>query len=720
MIALLLLACGGGGLFDKDDLDSDTPSETCVEDELVFRDNVWTPVLGTQCALCHVEGGVAGSTRLILDPMDLVASQRTAASLGEALWLKPTGQHPDGHGGGEVVAPDSDEAEVLAAFVDWGEGACDALDALVEVCEDEAGPRLLRRLTHAEYDASIEALLGLPSTWGEGFASDEVVEGFNNDAEALRVSSLLADQYRVAAEALAWEADVEALLPCDPYAIGRANCAQAFIEDFGLRAFRRPLNETDLERYQALWTAVALDDGINEGLRWVIAAMLQSPSFLYRSELGVQGASGQFDLSDWELATALAYSLWGAPPDATLLALAEAGELHTPEQLRAEAARMLADPRALERAADLVDVWLQLDRLESVSREGLTEELRVAMAAETRALVRELAGQEARLSELMFADHSFMDADLAAHYGLDPAALESDGYVALDGETYGGLLTQGSVLTAHALPTGSSPVHRGVLVREQLLCEELPPPPANLDTSPPEVDPNLSTRERYAQHATDPACAGCHSRIDPLGFGFEAYDGLGRWRAMDGVHAVDASGTLDGLDFEGPMELSAALVDDPRFRACYVKTWRRWATGYEACAEDPGDVGLLEPALGLVERQHFVTRVGGAGEGDSLAVGVRPTLTELEEEEGGWGDVELTLSEVSRWGTGYCADGVVVNHGDQTLTWSVSARVEGSINNIWNAEANPGEGDETVFTGVSWNAVLEPGGEAAFGFCADT
>ncbi|MCB9792573.1 MAG: DUF1588 domain-containing protein [Alphaproteobacteria bacterium] len=720
MIALLLLACNGGGLFDKDDLDSDTPSETCVEDELVFRDNVWTPVLGTQCALCHVEGAVGGDTRLVLDPNDLRTSQRVAASLGEDLLLKPTGQHPDGHGGGQVISPNSDEARIIEAFVSWGFGDCEALDVDLEVCEDVAGPRLLRRLTHAEYDRTVEALLGLPSSWGAGFAADEAVEGFDNDAEALVVSSLLADQYRQAAEALAWEADVEALLPCDPYAIGRANCAQAFIEDFGLRAFRRPLNETDLERYQALWTAVALDDGINEGLRWVIAAMLQSPSFLYRSELGVQGQAGQFELSDWELASALSYTLWGAPPDSALLALAEAGELHTRDQLLAEAERMLEDPQALDTAADLVDVWLQLDRLQTVSREGLSDEVRADMAAETRALVRRVAEEGGGLSELMFAPYSVMSPALAEHYGLDPAELSDDGTITLDGETYGGLLTQGSVLTAHALPTSSSPVHRGVLVRERLLCEELPPPPANLDTSPPEVDPTLSTRERYAQHTTQEECASCHSRIDPIGFGFEAYDGLGRWRATDAGQDVDATGELDGVDFDGVLDLSAVLLDDERFRSCYVRTWRRWATGVEACAEEVGEVALLEPALGLVERQHFVTRVGGAGEGDSLAVGVRPTLTELEEEEGGWGDVELTLSEVSRWSTGYCADGVVVNHGDQTLTWSVSARVEGSINNIWNAEANPGEGDETVFTGVSWNAVLEPGGEAAFGFCADT
>ncbi|MCB9764523.1 MAG: DUF1588 domain-containing protein [Alphaproteobacteria bacterium] len=717
MIALLLLGCGGDLLHRNNPSETDTsdsPAElACPEDEALFQAHVWQPALGDQCVLCHVEGAVAGNTRMVLDPNDMLSSLRAAASVGEDLVLKPTGQHPDGHGGGDVISPDSAAAQALAFWVAWGQGTCEEPEDVSDVCDDLPGDRLLRRLTHAEYDRTVEDLLGVESGYGDGFASDEVVEGFRNDAAALTVSSLLADQYRLAAEALAWQVDLDPLVPCDPYAMGRANCAQVVIEDFGLRAFRRPLSQQDLDRYQALWTEVAREDGFDEGLRWVIAAMLQSPSFLYRSELGEKQADGTFALTDWELATALSYQFWGTTPDAELLALAEAGTLNTPEQLDEQAIRLASDDRALATAADLVDTWLQLDRLQTVSREGLSTSLRDAMATETRALVMDVAGDGGTLDDLMLARHTFLDAELAEHYGLT-----GEGEVELDGVRYGGLLTQGSVLTAHALPTGSSPVHRGVLVRERLLCEDLPAPPANLDTSPPEVNPDLSTRERYAQHTSDDQCASCHNRIDPLGFGFEAFDGLGRWRAEDAGAPVDATGELDGADFDGVFELSELLLDDPRFRSCYVRTWRRWATGTEACAEDPGSVGLMDPLLELVDRAHFTQRVGDSSELDTLAAGARPVLQELPEDEGGWGDIEFELNEVSRWNTGYCADAVVSNFGQEAVVWEVETTIEGTIVNIWNAQ-NFDNGDGTTrFIGVSYNATVDPGSYVTFGFCA--
>jgi len=260
-----------------------------------------------------------------------------------------------------------------------------------------------------------------------------------------------------------------------------------------------------------------------------------------------------------------------------------------------------------------------------------------------------------------------------------------------------------------------------VLVRERLLCEDLPPPPSDLDTSPPPVDPTLSTRDRYAQHSTDPACSGCHDKIDPIGFGFEHYDGLGRWRADDAGHTIDDSGSIDGATFLGPFELADTLLDDARFRTCFVQTWRRHATGGEACAVDPGrDIGLMAPLLELVDLEGFHRRVGGVGEGDTLAAGARPVLEPLEEGDLPDGDsaddFELTVN--NDWGTGYCAEGVVTNNTSADLTWEVRADDVGTITSAWNATYVM-DGPDAVFVGVDWNGTIVPGASASFGFCAD-
>jgi len=699
----------------------------CPEDEVLFEASVWEPALGRQCVVCHAAGGPAGSTRLVLDPDDMLANLRAATAVGELLLTKPTGLDPYGHGGGALVFEDSATYDALAFWVDWGGGVCE--QPAPKTCDDAPGERRLWRLTHDQYDRTVSALLGFASSYGQGFATDEVVDHFDNDAGALGVPPLLADQYRAAAEALATEADIDALLPCDA-AMDDAICAATFIEDFGLRAFRRPLSADDIQRYLGIWDAVADEDGFDEGARWVIIAMLQSPHFLYRSELGEHRTSGEYVLTDWEIASELSYLIWGGPPDERLLTAANAGELTSPAQVRGQVERMLRDDRALATAASFVESWLMLDRLETVSREGLTAELRAAMGDETRALVAEVAEQDGALSELMRSRYTYVDDGLAEHYGLEGSGGAASGWVSLDGERYGGLLTQGSVLTTHALADGSSPIHRGALIRERLLCEPLPPPPPNLDTSPPEVDPTLSTRERYAEHSSNPECASCHVLIDPIGFGLENYDGLGRFRAEEAGEAVDASGYVDFVAFDGAFDLAEVLLEDPRFRSCFVETWRRWGTGEEACATDPGEVGLLEPLAELTERVTFTLRAGARDEGDTFAVGQRLDSDDLPDDPGDPGDpgedpdpepdgdLELTLDENSRWETGYCVNALVSNHGDVALAWEVRSTIEGSINNAWETSWYE-DGGAIVFSGMSWNETVQPGSSVAFGFCAD-
>jgi hypothetical protein len=696
---LLWLACHRSG--------EDPEPASCAPDLALFEARVWDVVLGSQCTACHAPGGpgYTGSA-LKLDPEDLQASMEATYAVGERLLLKPSGQSTDDHGGGVLVVSGTEAYEALAFWVDWTSGVCEVPPPVT--CEDQDAPRLLRRLTHAEYTRTIQDLLGVPVDPAT-LASDPVVDGFRNDAAALVVSDLLADQYRSAAEAVSAVAELP--LPCTTQ---DAACAAAFIEAFGYRAFRRPLTQQDIDRYLALWEESATEDGFEEALRWVVAAMLQSPHLLYRSELGAQGEPGRFTLTSWEVASALSYTLWGTTPDEALLARAASGELDEPQAVAALAREMALDPRALETAADFVEAWLDLGPLDTVSREGLTPELRAAMRQETRDLVKDLAGSGGTLADLMQARHTFVSPELAALYGL-----EGSGRLELDGVRYGGLLTRGAVLATHGRPSGSGPVQRGVLVRERLLCEELPPPPSNLDTSPPEVDPAASTRTRYEEHAANPECSGCHDQIDPLGFAFEHYDQLGRWRTDDGGHPIDASGHLDALPFDGPFALADLLLADARFRGCFVQTWRRHATGAPACGEDQGpDVPLLEPLVALPQAASFLTRTGSPEEGDTLASGTRITPEEPEEpslpEEG----LTFALTVVDDWGTGYCADGEVTNGSDAPAVWTVRSPQDGAINNIWNAVVTL-DGGDFVFSGVEWNAEIAPGGVASFGFCAE-
>jgi hypothetical protein len=702
----LLLGCDPSG--DKASGDRPVDGSLCPADVDVFTTQVWDGVLSEHCVACHGPGGVASGSAFALDPDDLAASMAATFAVVDRLVEKPTGTHPSGHGGGEVLAADSAGADALRFWVGWIGGTCEVPEPVS--CDEREAPRLLRRLTHAEYARSVADVLGVfvdPAS----LSSDPVVDGFRNDARALVVTDLLADQYRSSAESIADQVDVADLVAC-PVASGDAACASAMVEDLGLRLFRRPLTQADVDRYLGLWTEVAADDGFEEGVRWVLVAFLQSPSFLYRSELGVQDGEGTFTLTGWEAATALSFSIWGTTPDAQLLAAAGDGTLDTPDGVAAKATEMLADPRALSTAADLVEVWLDSAPLASVPRDGLSPELRSQMLQETRDLVFDVARADGTLADLMTSRTTFVGPELAAHYGLGET-----GEVTLDGVRYGGLLTQASVLTTHGRPSGSGPIQRGVLVRERLLCEDLPPPPSNLDVSPPEVDPSLSTREQFAEHAADPACAGCHDRIDPLGFAFEHYDELGRYRDTDGSHPIDDSGSLDGVPLAGPFELADALVADPRFRTCFARTWRRHTTGVDACAEDPGvEVGLLTPLAEVARWPGFRVRTGGPGEGDTLAVGTRIDPETPVEPEVGAGEVSFTFGIVNDWGAGACWDGVVTNTTTGAVTWEVRAPADGTVDNFWNVALEV-QGSDWVFRGVEWNAELAPGAEASFGWC---
>lgn len=462
------------------------------------------------------------------------------------------------------------------------------------------GASPIRRMTRAEYDATVRDLLGDTQNPARAFAVEEEALGFNNNAANLTTSVALAEKYMLAAEGIAARATAPGAnrIGCDPASAGDDACARQFIDSFGKRAFRRPLTADEVVMFSALFTQGKSEGSFEAGVRMVIETALQSPAFLYRVELGSPVAVGQTSvrLTDWETASRLSYLLWGSMPDDTLLAAAEQGKLTEPADIEAQARRMLADPKAHDAVATFHEQWLDYDHIESVGKDAVTfpefsPEIGALMYRETRAFLDDAVfGASGGFGALLTSSSTFLNAQLASFYGAAPVVGDELTRVALDPAQRSGVLTLGSLLTINAHSNQTSPVHRGKLVRERFLCATIPPPPPEVMIKAPEPDPNSTTRQRFAQHSEAPSCKACHTLMDPIGFGFENYDGMGRYRAMENGLPVDASGELSGTDvdgaFVGVAELAGKLAQSSLVRQCYATQWFRFAYGRGEGASD--------------------------------------------------------------------------------------------------------------------------------------
>lgn len=460
------------------------------------------------------------------------------------------------------------------------------------------GPNALRRLTRSQYENTIRDLLALEAPT-DGFVSDKKVGQFSTNSTA-PVGELEVEKYMDAAEAVASAAvmDLSGRLPCDPSGQEEA-CADQFIAEFGRRAYRRPLLAEERESLRAIY-GLGADDGFASGIGLVIQAMLQSPNFLYILEYGAPdpAAPGVVPLTPFETATRLSYMLWDAGPDEALLAAAELDALANPEQLKTQAERMLLDPRFGQALERFHVEWTGVDRLASKDKSAefyptWSPSLRQAMYDETvrfaDAVVREGDGT---LATLLTASFSYPQGQaLLDLYGVGPEAVEASGKVALDPTQRAGLLTLPAVLATHAHPNRSSPVHRGIWVRQALLCQNIPPPSGDINmTLPPPTD-GLTTQEIIRQHRDRPECASCHNLIDPIGFALENFDGIGRWRTQDAGVDVDAAGELIDArgaegSFVGPVELAGRLAASEQVRDCVATQWFRFGLGRDRSYAD--------------------------------------------------------------------------------------------------------------------------------------
>lgn len=414
---------------------------------------------------------------------------------------------------------------------------------------------------------------------------------FDNSAEAGLVTATHLERYMGAAATLA-AALVEgqaALLPCP---LSEAGCPARAIEAVGPLALRRPLSDEERVRYGALIDA---GGGGAAGFERAARVMFASTGFLYRSELGVDRGDGVYALDDHELASALSYTLTASMPDAALRAAAAEGALREPDRLAAEAERLLATPRAAAQLARVADQWLGTERLATADRQpelypGFDGAVRAALAVEAGQTYAALLAEGADLRAFLVGGRAYLSPATAAIYGI--AAPATPGLVALPDDR-GGLLGLASVLASGAHSDQTSPVRRGLFVRERLLCQHLGAPPANAG-GVPDVDPDATTRERFSQHSDDPTCFACHQHIDPVGFGLEDYDAIGAWRSLDAGQPIDSSGAVSDLEgfgagtsapFSGPAALGALLADSAAAPRCLAEHSLSYTTGRAAEAE---------------------------------------------------------------------------------------------------------------------------------------
>lgn len=584
-----------------------------------FSRTVYPVFEKANCRGCHTHDGVASATRVLFPaegatPGQIEAFGRRLAAVvdrgdpaASLLLRKPTNRIA--HTGGERIRPGSDEEKAIAAWVVH----------LARIQADPSAPRSMshvahgvRRLTHAQYDNTVRDLLGDQTRPALQFPPEDFIGGFKTHAQT--IPPLLAESYMSAASRLARNAvrfGTNAIPRCQT---GEAHCEERFVREFGLRAFRTPLSEEEQAAYVAL---------LRKSPLLVIEAMLGSPSFLLRTKSGPAG---------FRAASFLSYTLWDTMPDGELFRAAGAGELDTTAGIEKQARRMLADPRARAAAGEFTAQWLRFDRLAASVKDRriypeFSAPLADAMAEETRRLVQHLVWDNRSFMEIFSADFTFVNAELARLYQL-PAPSAPFARVAYPSDSErAGVLGHGLFLAQTGKPEETSPTERGLFVREHFLCQQVPPPPPGINSTLPSFligAKPMTNRERLTTlHLANPTCAGCHNLVDPIGFGLERFDTVGRWSAKQRLTVfptkdqrrnvkpeyheldLDTSASVAGIPdsaFTTARQLGRILAANPTCQKCVVRNWFRYTMGRQ---ETDADQSLIDAVFQDFRRSGF-------------------------------------------------------------------------------------------------------------------
>jgi hypothetical protein len=376
------------------------------------------------------------------------------------------------------------------------------------------------------------------------------------------------------------------------------DAAQKVLAAFARRAYRRPVKPDEVARLMKLYDAAAKADPFVEALKLPMKAVLVSPHFLYRIEEDPKNPADVRTISDYEFATRLSYFLWSSMPDEELFALAAKNDLRKPGVLEAQVKRMLRDPKAKALSANFAAQWLNLRLLDTIVPDkgyfpAWDDELRKAMAGEAEAFFEFVVQNDRPITDFIDADYTFVNARLARHYGIPGVTGAGFAKVKLPDARRGGVVTMASTLTVTSNPTRTSPVKRGKWILENVLGTPPPPPAPDVPELPPTGQLKGTLREQMEQHRSNPNCAICHQKLDPLGFGLENFNAVGEWRAQDNKKNIDASGELPGgLKFNGPTELRKVLLGKAdQFRSCFAEKLLTFGLGrgleyYDKCALD--------------------------------------------------------------------------------------------------------------------------------------
>jgi hypothetical protein len=463
---------------------------------------------------------------------------------------------------------------------------------------------VLRRLTQTQYVNSVHDLLDEKIVVPLPLEPDERVDGLLSiGAGKTSVSPTGVERYERAALAIAKqvfadEARRKALVSCTP----DESCSRQFFQGFGARAWRRPLTTDELNRLVTVATAAATAKSDPwAGFELGLAALLQSPHFIYRVELGEPDPDhpGQRRYTSREMATRLAYLLTNSSPDAELLAAGESGQLTTTDGIRAQTARILGSERGREIVRSFFSELYQLDKLDTLNKDTvlfkhMSADLGPAAREETLTnLEKIILDDDGDFRTFFTSRRSFVNRRLAAIYEIPAPSKTGFGEVTFP-EKSGrrGFLGQVSFLALQSHPTATSAVLRGKFIRTVLLCGNIPPPPVGVNTGLPEPSASARTlRERSLNHQKDPVCAACHSAMDPIGFGLETFDSIGHARTTDNGAPIDTTGSLDEMAFRGPEDLGEAVTKHPKFGYCLARNMYRYATGN---VEASGETELVE------------------------------------------------------------------------------------------------------------------------------
>ena len=566
------------------------------------------PLLAQNCLECHDQASKKGKLDLsnkvaaIDESEGVIVPGKSSESL---LWDRVASNEMPPKG----PSLSEEDKRALREWIDAGATwSLNTIDPAVYTHHTDPGKPWVRRLTVPEYITTVRSAVGvdIADEARKILPPDLRADGFRNTAYNLNVDLEHVEAYARLAEIIVQKMDVLKFTSrfSKSQSLSTDDTMRQTVSAMGKWLLRGPLDEREVTNYSGIATTVASAGGdYKEAVSYIIEAMLQSPRFIYRME-SQQGDGTAWPVSQYELASRLSYMIWGGPPDNELMRAADAGELHTEEQVRLQVRRMLKDPRAIERSLQFLSEWIDLQRLDNLRPDRKTfpkwdPTLAEDMRQETVAYFRHIVWEQHRpLADLFNAQLTFATPRLAKHYGLKPNGSGLSRYDLSSIPARGGLLTQGSVLTVGG--DNASMVTRGLFVFHDLLRGVVKDPPPGVDTTPVPSKPGLPQRRVSEQRIANESCKGCHVRFEPLAFGLERFDGLGVFREKDRYGNdlredgdILFPGSAKPVAYQSSAELMDLLARSDRVRQTITWKLTQFALGRPLGAADANEVEAI-------------------------------------------------------------------------------------------------------------------------------